>query len=340
MQRFAYIDALNVCIAQNAVSHISNYNGNSIGMYLTTLNMIRTFVDRFKPTKIFFILDGLNAGERRRKLFPNYKGKRRIHARESKISMLEENGELGQYVDEGGFQQQLFLIYEFLKLLPVTVITVPYCEADDVIAYLSLKNKDIAENIIISNDRDYMQLIQKNILVYRWRTKKLYDEQELVREFHIQPKNFIFRKILLGDESDVIEGIKGVGKQTFEGLAPIFLNESNTFENVGDVVSFFEKIDLTLYKKREQTAIKKVIDQKSIMLLFYQIMKLDEDCLKLNQREILRQQIEEQKDKGFGRWAAKIQMQKSQFNKLYIGFNDEKWLQPFAFMKQGIEVIA
>lgn len=340
MQRLILIDAFNLLIAQNAVSNISDYNGNSIGMYLTTLNMIRTFTDRFKPAKIIFVLDGPNAGERRRRLYPNYKGKRRVTNRESKVAMIGENDQISAHTDEGGFQRQMEQIYEFLKLLPISVVTIPYCEADDVISYLALKNKEVGESIIISNDRDYMQLIQKNILVYRWRTKKLYDEQELIREFHIQPKNFIFRKILLGDESDMIGGIKGVGEKTFEGLQPIFLNESNTFENVGDVIHHFEQLDVSSFKKREQTAIKKVVEQKNNMLLLYQIMKLDEDCMKLNQREILRMQLGEQVNKGFSRMQAKIQMQKSQFNKLYVGFNDDKWLQPFAFLKQGIEIVA
>lgn len=340
MERDLYIDGFNICIAQNAVSNISNSSGESIGMYLTTLNMIRTFVDRFKPTKVFFVLDGPNAGERRRKLYPNYKNKKRVSNRSSPVSIMDEDGGYTQHEDEGGFFKQLGLLYEFLKLLPVTVLAIPYCEADDMISYLVLKNKDERENIIISNDRDYLQLVQAHVLVYRWRTKKLYDEAELIREFKIKPSHFIFRKILLGDDSDAIGGIKGIGKQTFDGLAPIFLNESNTFENVGDVIDYFEKLDISGFSKREQTAIKKIIAGKNEMLLFYQLMKLDEDCMKLNQRETLRVQIDEQIDKGLSRMACKIQMQKSEFNRLYLGFHDDRWIQPFAFLKQGINTKA
>ena len=93
-------------MAQNAVSHIEDGNGQPIGMQLTTLNMIRTFVELFKPTKIFFMLDGPDAGERRRQLYPDYKGKRGIKERKSKVRIMEGEDNM-VYGVEGAFQNQL-----------------------------------------------------------------------------------------------------------------------------------------------------------------------------------------------------------------------------------------
>lgn len=338
-KRILLIDGYNVMLACNAIYKITNSNSEPISMYLYSLNTIRSFIDKFKPTKVFFVLDGPNAGERRRKLYPNYKGKRRVKAREGTVRISDSDNEAGEVFEvEGSFQNQLRSIYEFLKLLPVTVVMVPYCEADDVIAYLALKNKENFDSIIVSNDRDYLQLIQPNIFVYRWKAKKLYNSQEIINEFNISPDNFIYRKIILGDVSDLIEGLNGIGEKTFQNLSSIFLE--NKFENIGQLVEFFENLtNMNDYKKREQTAIKKIIENKDKMLLLYQIMKLEEDCLKLNHREILEKQVEEQKEKVFSRLSAKIKLQKDQFNRLYLGFNDEKWLQPFAFLKSHIEVI-
>lgn len=340
-KKIVWIDGWNVILALNAVSFITDASSAPIGVYLGVLNQIRTFVEKFKPTKVFFILDGPEAGERRRKLYPNYKGKRRVTGRESKVQIMEGEDNI-IYGDEGGFQNQLIKIYEFLKFLPITVCSVPYCEADDMIAYLALKNKNEYDNIIISNDRDYLQLVQEGIMVYRWRMKKLYDEQAIIDEFKILPKHFIFRKVLLGDASDLIEGIDGIGKKTFENLSSVFLDEKNNFEDIGQLVEFFEHLNTDEYKTREKNAIKKILqpDNLSKMLVLYQIMKLDEDCMKLNQREILRTQIIEQEDKVFSRLSAKLKMQRTCFNKLYNGFNDEKWLQPFAFLRSGIKVNA
>jgi 5'-3' exonuclease len=308
-------------------------------MTLGTLNVIRTVIDKFKPTKVFIVLDGPEAGERRRELYPNYKGKRRITARESKVQIMEGDDNI-VYGVEGAFQNQLIQIYEFLQLLPVTVLSAPCCEADDMIAYLALKNKDTAENYIISNDRDYLQLIQENIFVYRWKVKKLYGIKELTEEFKIQPKHFIYRKIMLGDTSDLIEGIHGIGNKTFENLSGIFLDEENNFDSVEELVNFFEHLNVDEYKTRERTAIKKVIESKDKMELLYKIMKLDEGCMKEEHVDILRLQIEQQKDKSFSRLSAKLKMQKTCFNKLYNGFEEERWLQPFAFIRPGVIVHA
>jgi DNA polymerase-1 len=337
VQKNLYLDGWNLILAMNAVMNITDGNSSQVGMYIGVMNLVKTFVEKFKPTKVFFVLDGPEAGERRRELYPNYKGKKRITARESKVQIMEGDDNM-IYGDEGAFQNQLIQIYEFLTLLPITILSVPCCEADDMIAYLALKNKDSSENIIVSNDRDYLQLIQKNIKVYRWKAKRLYGENELINEFKITPRHFIYRKIMLGDTSDAIEGIKGIGEKTFENLSPIFLNEENNFSNVGELVEFFEHLNIDDFKTRERTAVKKIIEGKDKMKLLYQIMKLDESCMKPEQSEMLHQQIEEQKDKTFSRLASKIKIQKTNFNKLYEGFNDDRWLQPFAFLKQGIEI--
>lgn len=331
------IDGWNVMIAQNAVAHIVDHNTYPIGMYLTTLNMIRTFVDRFKPTKVLFVLDGPEAGERRRKLLPGYKNGRKIKARESRVQIMEGEDNMVFGV-EGAFQNQIIKIYEFLKLLPVTVLMVPYCEADDVISYLALKNKDTADCIIISNDRDYMQLIQEGIFVYRWRTKKLYDEAELTKEFGIKPGNFIYRKIILGDVSDAVTGVKGIGDKTFKRLEGP-LNET-VYNDMGEFFEMIENMDMSECDTRQKNAIKKSLEQKAEMLTAYRVMKLDEDCLMLHHRDIVRVQLDEQMNKSLQRLSAKIKMSKNFFNKLYNGFNDDKWLQAFVFIKPNVKIEA
>src|ERR1035437_8133627 len=173
-----YCDFWNIFIANNAMNtHLTDNNSNPIGAFLGTLNSIRTFVDKFKPIKVLVVLDGPDAGERRRQLFANYKNKRRVTGRVSKVRIMEGDDNM-VYGVEGAFQNQLIQIFDFLKLLPVTVVMVPFGEADDVISYLALKNKNEFENIIISNDKDYLQLIQDGIMVYRWKAKKLYSTKE------------------------------------------------------------------------------------------------------------------------------------------------------------------
>ena len=331
-KRILYLDAWNILLAINAVTHISDQNSNPIGTYIGTANMIRTFVDRFKPEKVFVIFDGPNAGERRRKLFSNYKNKRRV--RESKINIGADERDL--YEVEGSFNNQLGKLYEFCKLLPVTIVMVPYCEADDVISYLALKNKDEFDNVIISNDRDYLQLIQKGIMVYRWKAKILYDQTKFSEEFGIKTENYIFRKIIMGDTSDLIEGVRGIGEKTFERLKPML--SENIYPELQDFFKMLDEFDYKDCATREKNAIKNTITQRDKMLLSYRLMKLDTDCVLPHHVDMIKLQVEDQKTKVLKKLSAKLQIQKDSFNKLYNGFNDERWLQPFFFLKSTAEI--
>jgi 5'-3' exonuclease len=334
-ERVLYLDGWNIIIAMNAVMHIEDHNTIPIGMYLGTCNQIRTLVDRFKPTKVVFVLDGPEAGARRRTLYPEYKGGRRMKSRESRVQIMEGEDNMVFGV-EGAFQNQIIKIYEFLKLLPVSVVMIPYCEADDAITYLALKNKDKMDCIIVSNDRDYLQLVQEGIYVYRWKTKKLYDQNEIEKEFGIKTENFIFRKIILGDISDRVEGVNGIGDGTFTKLQkPLFETICN---NVDDFIHLIETMDYSECNTRQRNAIQKSLEQKDKMILAYNLMKLDENCIIEEQRELIKMQLDEQVNKPLSRLSAKLKMQKNFFNKLYKGFDDDKWLQPFVFVKTGIEI--
>ncbi|MEO6305060.1 MAG: hypothetical protein ABIP51_18020 [Bacteroidia bacterium] len=338
-ERLLLIDGLNVMIANNAVGlHLVDYNTFPINMLLGSLNTIRTLIEKFKPTKVIFALDGPDAGERRRKIFPDYKGGRRMKKRESKVQIMEGEENI-VYGVEGGFQNQFIKIYEFLKLLPVTTLMVPYCEADDVISYLALKNKDEKECIIVSNDKDYLQLIQPGIMVYRWKTKKLYDNKTFLDEFKIPAENYIFQKIMLGDTGDKVPGVTGVGEKTFEKLEGL-LTEM-ICKDMSEFTLLLEHIlndAETVLKTKEKNAFRNSLIQKDKMDLGYSIMKLDETCMIDEQIEILKLQVDEQENKGFSRLSCKLKMSKNCFNKLYNGFNDDKWLQPFMFVKAGIKI--
>lgn len=335
-ERILLIDGWNIYISNNAVNlHLVDHNTYPINAYLGTLNTIRTLIDKFKPIKVFFVLDGPDAGERRRKILPEYKGGKRVRPRESKVQIMEGEDNI-VYGVEGAFQNQLIKIYEFLKLLPITVLMIPYAEGDDVISYLALKNKNFNECVIVSNDRDYMQLIQDGIMVYRWKTKRLYDKNVFFDEFKIPSENFIFRKIMLGDTSDKVDGVHGIGEKTFSKLVTPL--STNVCKNMNDFIELLETMNYESFNTKETNAIKKSLEQKDKMNLAYEIMKLDENCLIPEQKEILKIQIEEQENKGFSRLSCKIKIQKNFFNKLYKGFNDDKWLQPFAFLKAGIKI--
>lgn len=341
-ERMLILDMWNLLIAANATANILDQNTMQIGMYLSTINMLRTYVEKFKPKKIVVAFDGPQAGERRRKIYAGYKAGRRVKAKSSSVKIYEgeDQDDYTKYTSQGAFTFQLERVFNFLKTLPVTIAIVPYCEGDDIISYLALKNKDQFDCIIVSADKDYCQLIQPHIFIYNWKTKQYFDEAKFIEQYRILPQNYIFMKVLTGDSSDEVKGVKGIGKKTFPYFEGMLMEKE--YADVGEFVEAVKNMDLTNVDTRSRNSIKNIWLEESVdnMFLLYQVMKLDENCLKLHHIETLRQQVEEQQDKMFSRLSTQLLLQRHYFNKLYNGFNDTKWLQPFVFVRSESKIIA
>lgn len=337
------IDAWNIMIGMNSVSNIMDSNTMPIGMYLSTVNQIKILVDKFKPSKVIFAMDGPNAGHRRRAMYAGYKAGRRVKAKKSSIYIQEADDEYQKYTSQGSFTFQLEHIYNFLKHLPVTTVIVPYCEGDDLIAYLTLKNKDDYECIIVSGDKDYCQLIQPGVTVYDWRKKIWFDEEQFLEMYKILPSNYIFMKILLGDSSDEIKGVKGIGKKGFTVFHEHLSDKKRIFESVKDFVSYTKEMSMDNIPTRTQNAIKNMWTDESMenLLLLWKLMKLDENCLKLHHVNMLREQIEQQQNKKLSFISLSILMAKHEFNRLYkhrMNFNVSDWMKPFYSLNSNIKL--
>ena len=69
------------------------------------------------------------------------------------------------------------------------------------------------KSFIVSADKDFLQLVTNNITVYRPVEKEYYTPQTVIDKFQLTPHNFILQKTLLGDNSDNVKGIKGLGEK-------------------------------------------------------------------------------------------------------------------------------
>ena len=88
-QKVIFFDWWNLLVATNAAVNILNSNSEQIGMYLGTLNMLRSVIDKYKPSKVVICMDGPQAGERRRKLYKGYKGGSRVKNKTSSVIIYE-----------------------------------------------------------------------------------------------------------------------------------------------------------------------------------------------------------------------------------------------------------
>ena len=175
-------------------------------------------LEDLEPEYIAVAFD-LKAPTHRHQMYKEYKGTR--HA------MPEE------------LAQQMPIIKEILKDMNITVIEKEGYEADDILGTLSkLAEKEGIKTTILSGDRDTFQLASKNITIRIPRTKmgktetEDYDEAKIEEEYGIKPKQLIQVKGLMGDTSDNIPGVPGVGEKTALKLIKEYQNIDKLYEDL------------------------------------------------------------------------------------------------------------
>ncbi len=131
-------------------------------------------------------------------------------------------------------------------------------EADDLIATISQKaSKEKLEVYILSGDLDNLQLVNKNIKVYTLgkgiKETVVYDREKVKTRFEVEPEQMVDFKALIGDPSDNIPGVLGIGKKTAAELLKKFNNLENLYQEVEkDNSEIKAKTKETLLKNREQ----------------------------------------------------------------------------------------
>lgn len=138
-------------------------------------------------------------------------------------------------------------------------------EADDIIGTLSRKSNK--QNILISGDRDLLQLVNDNTQV--WLTRKgvtdleKFDEEYLLQTWGVSPSGVIELKALMGDTSDNIPGVPGVGEKT----------ALNLLSSYQDVDGIYQNIDKISGKLKEKLA-----DNKHLAYMSKQLATIKTDC--------------------------------------------------------------
>jgi 5'-3' exonuclease len=169
--------------------------------------------------------------------------------------------------------------------LPVSIVVAENIEADDAISYYctSVFKNDV--KIVMSADKDFLQLVDEKTKVWSPTKKILYDQQKIKEEFGFISKNFIIFKILTGDNSDNIPGIKGLGLKTIKKQFP-FLFEDNKV-TLQEVFNFSEKYS-SLAKP-----IKNVFQSRDQLELNYKLMQLSDVSISEHMKIILTNEIKQ-----------------------------------------------
>ena len=218
--RVLIIDGLNQFIrvfgAVPALNDDGEHCGGVTGFLLSTAATIR----RLKPTRVVIVFDGKGGSNRRKSVYKGYKEGRTGLTKLNRLAGYEDLED-----QQVSMRNQFKRLIEYLQILPITMTYIDYVEADDIIAYLA-NHYFKKEVTILSSDKDFLQLVNQRIKVFTPTKKKMYTEKEVVEDYGVTPQNLIFYRVLMGDKSDNIKGVNGVGIKTIESKMK-FLTESD-----------------------------------------------------------------------------------------------------------------
>tara|TARA_Y100000287_G_C14195189_1_gene342338 strand:- start:418 stop:1263 length:846 start_codon:yes stop_codon:yes gene_type:complete len=173
--------------------------GLADGEFQVVYNFLRTLrstIDQFKPDKVYFPLDGKPSA--RLEVYPEYKGTRR--------QPLTDPAEIAYW---NSFKRQKREIIDFVTTnLPVTSLFHPNYECDDLVLHIVDNYHPEDYSIIISSDTDFIQILNKYP-----ETVQLYNPVSSAYRQNTE-YDYVSWKAMVGDKSDNIPGVKGIGKKT------------------------------------------------------------------------------------------------------------------------------
>lgn len=199
-----------------ALPFLSNHNGQPSGAVFGFANILIKIIGELSPTHLVIAFDHARKTFRN-EIYPEYKMQRK--------STPEE------------LISQFPLIKQMLSAMKIKTIEESGIEADDIIGSIS-KSCDCTK-IILSGDRDLLQLIDASTSV--WLTKKgvsevdKVDKDKIKEEFEITPEQVIELKALMGDTSDNIPGVSGVGEKTAKALILEYGSLDNVYKNIESI---------------------------------------------------------------------------------------------------------
>ncbi len=139
-------------------------------------------------------------------------------------------------------RQQVPVMKEILRAMGVTVVEKPGYEADDILGTIAVRAEAAGMEVsIISGDRDLLQLATDRTMIRIPKTKRTgteiedYYAKEVLERYLVTPKEFIDVKALMGDSSDNIPGVPGIGEKGATGIITAFKSIENAYAHVDEV---------------------------------------------------------------------------------------------------------
>tara|TARA_R110002020_G_scaffold472641_1_gene700985 strand:- start:1191 stop:2153 length:963 start_codon:yes stop_codon:yes gene_type:complete len=272
MKRLLIIDALNMYFRAYIVDPSVSTNGQPIGGVKGFLKILQKLVRETKPDEIVICWDGEGGSQKRKTKNKGYKEGRKPIRLNRDIRNLSENEEIANKI----WQQTR--LAEYLNELPIIQLVLPAVEADDIISVVAQHPLyDGWQKVIVSSDKDFFQLCDNETVVFRPIQKEVINQKALVEQYGIHPKNFALARAIVGDKSDNLKGVGGVGLPTVSKRFP-FLSENMSF-SIDSVV---------IHAQENQGTIKayaSVVEHQDLIEENYRLMQLYTPSLSVQGRQ-------------------------------------------------------
>jgi DNA polymerase-1 len=280
MKKLIIIDVSNFIFrAFFAIRPLHAPDGTPVNAVYGVLSMLHNLILKYRPTHILIARD-TKEGSFRKKIYPDYKA----HRTEPPDDLIP----------------QFPLVDELIKVLGLPEIKMPSYEADDVIGSVATQWKSSFDEILIaSGDKDLMQFVDGPVKMLDTMKEKIYEREDVKDKMGVYPEQIMDYLSLIGDSSDNIPGVDGIGPKGAQGLIEEFGTLENILKNVDHIKN-----------KRCQTAI---AQHQDMALLSKELVKIICD-LKLNcspqyaeYRLQYHQELEDFLNKvGFRSWQTKL----------------------------------
>lgn len=210
---------------------LTNSEGIHTNAVYGFLNILFKILDEEKPEYLAVAFD-VHHPTFRHEMYSDYKGTRK--------SMPQE------------LREQVPLMKEVLTAMGIKIMELPGFEADDILGTVAKKSeKKGVEVSVVSGDRDLLQLASEHICIRIPKTKRgfttieNYKEKDVMEAMGVTPAEFIDVKALMGDASDNIPGVPGIGEKTALAIITKYHSIENAYDNIENIKPDRAKINLT-----------------------------------------------------------------------------------------------
>ncbi|MNG84017.1 DNA polymerase I [compost metagenome] len=235
--------------AYHAFPPLTNSAGEPTGAMYGVLNMLRSLLLQYQPSHVAVVFDA-KGKTFRDELFAEYKSHR--------PPMPDD------------LRAQIEPLHKMVKAMGLPLLVTPGVEADDVIGTLALEAEKAGHAVLISTgDKDMAQLVTSNVTLINTMNNTILGPQEVCDKYGIPPELIIDFLALMGDASDNIPGVPGVGEKTAQGL----------LQGLGGLDVLYANLDsiATLSFRGAKTMAAKLEQNKEMAYLSYKLATIKTD---------------------------------------------------------------